>query len=122
MNKIQALAAAVVATLAMSAPAQAQDTDCQHPGDHPAVIVKRQSMNPTYDYAAQFYAHPAGLALSSDMPHTMNDHPAVTIAKRASQPAAYDYAAQMYAHPAGLTLLAQAPREVESMTVAALGR
>jgi hypothetical protein len=31
--------------------------------EHPAIIVKRNSLNQGYDYAAQSYAHPAQLAL-----------------------------------------------------------
>jgi hypothetical protein len=32
-------------------------------GDHPAIVVQRLQQHAGYDYAAQFYRHPAGLDL-----------------------------------------------------------
>lgn len=118
MNTIKTLSAGLVsAVLLVSATAYA------HEGfEHPAVIAKRAAAQQTYDYAAQFYAHPAGLALSADAPHTMNQHPAVTIAKRAKEARQYDYSAQFYAHPAGLALLTQAPVESTTLLAASVAR
>lgn len=38
----------------------------QRMGDHPAVVVKRLQAQKTYDYAAQFYPHPAWLYLRAE--------------------------------------------------------
>ncbi len=107
------------ATLAAAAFLFAAPAFAQSNGDHPAVIVKRMEATQTYDYAAQFYGHPAGMALLAEQPRTMNEHPAVIVARRAAQPQPYDYTAQFYAHPAGLALFDRAPIEAASTLIAA---
>lgn len=82
MNRITAIAAALIATAA-SFGAQAQTTG-------------------SYDYASKFYPHPAWLYLSAEAPREMGQHPAVIVARRAAAGSetvaqAWDHA---YPHPA----------------------
>lgn len=74
----------VLFAVVFSAAASAQQAE-HRLGEHPAVIVKRLAEKQSYDYAANFYPHPAWLYLSSEAPHPMMDHPAVIIAKRERQ-------------------------------------
>ena len=74
----------VLMAVAFVGVASAQEAQHRN-GDHPAVIVKRMAEKQGYDYAAQFYPHPAWLYLSSTPSHEMMDHPAVIISKRERQ-------------------------------------
>lgn len=67
MNRMQTLAAAVLATAAAftSFGAQAQTSG--------------------YDYASKFYPHPAWLYLKAEAPREMGQHPAVLVVRRAAQ-------------------------------------
>ena len=68
-------ALALVAGIASSSPSFAQEA-AHKLGDHPAVIVKQQWASRGYDYAAQFYPHPAWLYLASEAPKPETDDPA----------------------------------------------
>jgi hypothetical protein len=89
----------VLFAVVFSAAASAQQSE-HRLGDHPAVIVKRLAEKQSYDYAANFYPHPAWLYLSSEAPRPMMDHPAVTIAKRERQRLAEQDMAHAEAQPA----------------------
>lgn len=69
MNTATPLAGALLALAALS-PAHAGKL-----GEHPAVIVARLHAAQGYDYAAQFYPHPAKLYLWLDAPRE-GDRPA----------------------------------------------
>lgn len=81
MNAVRLVPAMLVLVLAGAV--QAQDTEHRR-GDHPAVVVKRLAEKQSYDYAAQFYPHPAWLYLT-ETPHPMMEHPAVIVARRERQ-------------------------------------
>lgn len=55
------------------------------PGEHPAVTVHRLYAQRGYDYAAQFYPHPAWLYLAAEAPRPKADYPAVAARKRPQQ-------------------------------------
>jgi len=70
-------AATLALTASLSLPALADGTDqpasagasaAHRLGDHPAVIVARLEKDKPYDYAAQFYPHPAWLAMLPKAP------------------------------------------------------
>jgi len=71
----------VLLAIAFAGPAFSQQAEHEL-GQHPVVIVKQRAEKQTYDYAAQFYPHPAWLYLSAEAPHPMMDHPAVIVARR----------------------------------------
>jgi hypothetical protein len=67
--------------LVIAGATHAQEADHTR-GDHPAVVIQRLQAQQTYDYAAQFYPHPAWLYLQAEAPRPMMDHPAVIIARQ----------------------------------------
>jgi hypothetical protein len=79
MNAIRLIP--VLLAIAFAGPVAAQEAEHEL-GQHPAVIIKQRAEKQGYDYAAQFYPHPAWLYLSAEAPHPMMDHPAVIVAKR----------------------------------------
>jgi Right handed beta helix region len=46
-------------------------------GEHPSVVVKRLQASQSYDYAAKFYPHPAGLYAAAEAPRTFAGIPAI---------------------------------------------
>ena len=88
ISTITAISAMVLATAAA-----AQETE-HRLGDHPAIIVKRLAAQQGYDYAANFYPHPAWLYLSSEAPRPMMQHPAVIVFERERQRLADEAAAR----------------------------
>ena len=76
------LIAAVLTTVALSALADGTAAPQHRNADHPAVAVQRLWAAQGYDYAAQFYPHPAWLYLAAEAPRPMSDHPAVIVARR----------------------------------------
>jgi hypothetical protein len=62
-------AASACAALTLTGPALARPPAARL-GDHPAVVVKRLQVHKGYDWAAQFYPHPAWLYLSAEAPRT----------------------------------------------------
>jgi len=71
-------AATFLATVAAAAVAARGAPPTPHKlGEHPAVIAKRLSKTAGYDYAAQFYPHPAWLYLRSGAAEPLADAPPV---------------------------------------------
>lgn len=79
--------------------AQPAATPVREMGEHPAVLVFRNWDKRGYDYASQFYLHPARLALESVPPREMQEHPAVTVA-RTWNGRSLDAASQIAVYPA----------------------
>jgi hypothetical protein len=63
MTRMTLVLAGVSLFAAFCASAVAQTQPASKRGDHPALIVKRLHAQRAYDYAAQFYPHPAWLYL-----------------------------------------------------------
>ena len=82
------LTACLAACTAIAA-AEPPDTTAQGTSprlaDHPAIAARRVIAQQGYDYAAQFYPHPAWLYLSAEAPHPMSQHPAVIVFERAQE-------------------------------------
>jgi hypothetical protein len=91
----------------LSAAALAQQAD-HRLGSHPAVIVKRLQAQQSYDYAAQFYPHPAWLYLQAQAPREMMDHPAVIVAQRRQQDTATNVSADRIEQATGASRLVRA--------------
>lgn len=88
-------AIAVIGLVVAALPLSSFADEPSHPmSQHPAVLVKRQQANATYDYTAQFYPHPAWLYLETDR-HEMGHHPAVIVARRAAEARAAEQAAAL---------------------------
>lgn len=72
-----AAAAAEAARAIPAAKAAARARAADHRlGEHPAVIVKRMAAQARYDYASQFYPHPAWLYLLPAPPDELAQHAA----------------------------------------------
>ena len=89
MNYLSTSIAALLATLAIHTTAIAQQQEQQQQqaehrlGDHPAVIVKRNSSQRPINYASTFYPHPAWLWLASEPRSEAMDSPILASNDRA---------------------------------------
>jgi hypothetical protein len=67
--------------------------------EHPAVVIHRQWKERGYDYASNFYPHPARLDLLSEAPRETGEQPAV-LATRTEDERRYDEGSSTSRHPA----------------------
>ena len=82
-----AIAAALIGSTTIAVAQDSAAKPAHALGDHPAVLVKRQSQQ--VDTNRLILMHPAGLFVIAT-PSPTYDHPAVIVARRSREPAALD--------------------------------